>query len=950
MRLRSLIAFCLLIPFATAFGQLASLRGIVTDSVSRIPIHQASITLSNLGDPRAVLHVTSASDGSFIFESVATGRYLLRITHLAFDTLTTTLWVSSATGSLEPFLLRERPIPQREVIVTGTPPPVEQIGDTMQFYAGAFAVNKDASAEELITKMPGVTVEGTTVKSQGEDIRRVLVDGRQFFSDDPMIALRNLPAEIIERVQVYDKMSDQAELTGFDDGQSVRTMNLITRLDRRNGTFGKAFAGYGTDDRYAAGVSGHRFDNEQRISVFGLSNTTNQQNFTMQDILGVMGNTSRGRGMMGGGRMMAGGGRPGGGRGGGGFVPDGTMLQRLAGAMNDFLVGEQNGINRTHSFGATFRDEWGGSIDINGNYFVNRSNNQSAQDLNREYLTVRDTAQLYSESNNDESDNTNHRFMFRLQYEIDSMNTLVINPRLTAQLNDASGITLGQNARNTGLVLNTSDVRSTSVTTGYNGSIEITYRRKFDIPGRSVSLQANISRSDRTGSSALSAFTQYPGGGSLPMEALQQESESQTDGTTLGSSLVFTEPVSETGLLQWSYRFSRSENRSAKTTTAFDTLTGAYSIFIPSRSNEFDNSNERQSAGVGFHYNASSLNALISTDLQYSRTSADFRTSFPSVVDKIFRNILPMATLNIRSDRTMSLQFQYRTSTNTPSPSQLQTAIDNTNPVQLSTGNPDLKQTYTHSITGRFGMPNPQERTSFFVTLSYSRSNNAIATSVFLASRDTILPGGIELKQGTQLSRPVNVNGQQSARAFLMYGFPVEFLGSNMNLNAGLTLSNSPGLINGVENLSRSTNYSQGINIVSTFSTDIDFTLSYTGNYTSTKNSVLSTYDNTYYSHVAGVRSTIDVWEGLIVRTDLTQRYYSGLKSTFTQRYTMWNASIGKKLFNNDQGEITLSVYDILRQNTNISISTTEMYTETQRTNALGQFILLTFTYTLRSF
>ena len=152
----------------------------------------------------------------------------------------------------------------KEVEVAGTRTRMEQKGDTTQYNADAFKTNPDATTEDLISKMPGVTVTNGSVKTQGEEVKRVLVDGNEFFADDPSLALKNLPAEIVDKVQVYDEMSDQSKFTGFDDGNYAKTINIITKTGKNNGQFGKVYAGYGTDDRYLAGGNINYFNGSQR--------------------------------------------------------------------------------------------------------------------------------------------------------------------------------------------------------------------------------------------------------------------------------------------------------------------------------------------------------------------------------------------------------------------------------------------------------------------------------------------------------------------------------------------------------------------------------------------------------------------------------------------------------------------------------------------------------------
>ncbi len=254
--------------------------------------------------------------------------------------------------------------------------------------------------------MPGVTVDKNgTVTAQGETVKKVTVDGRDFFGDDATATLRNLPAEVIDKIQVFDKLSDQAQLTGFDDGNTTKSINIVTKKDMRSGNFGRLFAGYGTDDRYSAGGNVSFFNNARRISLIGLTNNVNQQNFSSQDLLGVTSTGNRG-----------GGGQRGGGGGG-----------NFRGGSNNFTVGQQNGIAKTNAFGINYSDAWGKKVDVTGSYFFNNSNTSNNQSVSQQNIITKDSSTYYDENTLSDNKNYNHRVNFRLTYRIDSSNTIIAN-------------------------------------------------------------------------------------------------------------------------------------------------------------------------------------------------------------------------------------------------------------------------------------------------------------------------------------------------------------------------------------------------------------------------------------------------------------------------------------------------------------------------------------------
>ena len=304
-----LLTVFLLLPIC-AHSQQSHVSGILVDNKSKLPVIGVVIRLAKIADTTDVVSTSSDRSGLFSFANMNFGSYRLQASRVGYTTMIRRVAIDSSTYDLGTMEMAESAIPLKEVVVESAVPPALQKGDTTEFNAGAFKMNRDAVAEDLVAKMPGVTIENGTVKTQGEDVQRVLVDGKPFFGNDPTMAMRNLPADVIDKIQVFDKMSEQSEFMGFDDGRSVKTMNFVTRPERRNGRFGKAYGGYGDGDRYLGGGNVNSFQAEKRISFLGLANNVNQQNFSTQDLLGA---TGGGGGNRRGG--FFGGDGPGGGRG-----------------------------------------------------------------------------------------------------------------------------------------------------------------------------------------------------------------------------------------------------------------------------------------------------------------------------------------------------------------------------------------------------------------------------------------------------------------------------------------------------------------------------------------------------------------------------------------------------------------------------------------------------------
>ncbi|MCZ8286224.1 MAG: TonB-dependent receptor, partial [Bacteroidia bacterium] len=410
----------------------------------------------------------------------------------------------------------------KEVLVEGKAPLATQNGDTTSFNSSAYKVNKDASAEDLVGKMPGVTVTDGKVQAQGEDVKQVLVDGKPFFGDDAAAVLKNLPAEVIDKVQVFDKKSDQALLTGFEDGNTAKTINIVTKPQFRNGVFGKVYAGYGYEDKYTGGFTTNIFKGNRRISILGQSNNINQQNFSSEDLVGVMSGSS------GGGR----GGRSGG-RGGQGGPP--------SNGADNFQVNNQNGINTTSLFGLNYSDKWGKKTDVTGSYFFNWTQNNSVSSLLQQYVLGSNTGLIYDESNVSKSNNYNNRINFKLETKLDSQNTITIQPRLSFQNNDGRKSLSGQNTRSDAL-LSTTDNNSSSDQMGYNISVPLLYRHAFAKKGRTFSINATPTLTKNQGENSLYTINNFYGD-TLTGDTIDQRSDILRNGASINGNVSYTEPI-----------------------------------------------------------------------------------------------------------------------------------------------------------------------------------------------------------------------------------------------------------------------------------------------------------------------------------------------------------------------------------------------------------------------
>lgn len=926
-----LYLFALLFTLPLTAQQSVIFGKVLDDSGSALPGAYISISQNNT----EVKAEVSDADGRFRLEAIPVGNYLFRVKFLGFKDHEQNIQLTEKPYFIRSLQLQANSLELQEVEIVGEVVTAVQKGDTTEFNADAYKTLPDASAEDLVGKMPTVVIENGKVQAQGEDVKEVLVDGRPFFGNDPTAALRNLPAEVIEKIQIYDQQSDQAQFTGFDDGQTSKTINIITRPGMNNGQFGKVYGGYGPDNYYKLGLSGNLFDGDRRISIIGLSNNINEQNFSSEDLLGVLGS--------GGGRGR-GGFRGGGGRGGsrGGGFGGGSSA-------GDFLIDQRGGIAQTNSLGINYTDQWGEKFDISGSYFINHSNTDADEFLNREYFENTGNNQIYEESNFSNTRNTNHRFNFRIEYEIDSVNSIIMRPRLSIQQNKGNSETFGQTTLANEL-LNQTDNFYLSDLTGLNFNNNLLFRHRFAKARRTFSVNVSSGYAPKEGESLLQSENLYFG--SRPStETLDQQSLLDNSNWNISTGVNYTEPIGESSMLMMDYRFSYRQDESDKQVLDYSEATGSYDEINEPLTNIFSNDYITHNLGGAYNFRKGRDFMLMArASLQHATLTNE--ETFPDMATykQTFTNILPFAMLRYQFSRSANLRLFYRSSTDLPSIDQLQNVVDNTNPLQLTTGNPNLTQAFQHNISLRYSNTIAESSKVFFVYVNAGFTNNYIAKSTYLADSDDPIFADLDVQPGAQLTLPVNLDGYWNMRTFLTYGMPLRFIKSNLNLNLSGSYSHIPGLINEELNYSKTQSVGIGAVISSNISDKLDFTLAIRPSYNQTTNTLQSGVDNTYYSQNSSFRLGWIFGKGFVLRSNIAHQFYDGLSEGFDQNYWLWGGSIGKKILKNDLGEISISMFDILGQNQSIQRNVTEVYLEDVQTQVLQRYVMLNFIYQFRNF
>lgn len=880
-------------------------QGVVVDETDRSPLIGATVMMINIKDSTRSKFAVADGDGKFVIDQLERAFYKLRISNVGYVSYTKLLRVNIPEMDLKTVTIKPDPTMLDEVTVETEVLAVQQIGDTTQYNAAAFKTNPDASAKDLVSKMPGIVVDSDGVTANGESVEQVLLDGKRFFGQDPLLSLNTIPAEVVDKVQVYDEESDQARFTGFDDGNTTKTMNVVTKEDRRNGQFGKAYAGLGESELYKAGLTLNSFNKEKRLTFLGMSNNINQQNFGSEDLVGV-----------------------GGGGGRGGFRRGGNQ---------NFITGTQDGITKTNSVGVNFTDDWGENITFEGSYFFNQSNNTNDQLLTRESF-LDGESQFYTEDQQSNTDNFNHRLNMRMDYKINDNNNLLVRTSFSLQDNQSDQITVGQTARATSEVLNGTFNKYESVNKAFNFNNNFIFQHKFEKVGRTLSVNLNT----RLNPTTRESFYE-----DLEVDSLI-EYYTNEDLFTIGTAATYTEPVGIAGQVSLRYEVSHTSRESEKETLVGEESSGLQTL-NESLSNTFESGYTRHIPSI--RYSKNQFGNHFDVGLAYQNAQLNNSQVLPEVgsFDRSFGNLLPSISGRFEVGSS-NLFFRYTTSTTEPSVSQLQNVLDNSDPLFLSIGNPNLGQTYTHSLIMRMQKNNLDKNTTFSNFTRVQASQNYITTGTSIIGADSVAAGGVTLVRGAQVSSPVNLDGFWSVRNNSTFGKLIPSIKNNLNISLGLTYQRLPGVTNEVLNISNTYSMDVKFGLVSNISEKVDYNIYYQINGSSVSNTIQSESNSQYYTQTVGTKLNLIFGKGFVFRNETYFQKYNGVNDSFDTSYTLWNMGVAKKFLKNNAGELELSVFDLLGNNQSFSQTVTPQYVQESQTQVLQRYFMLTFTYQIRNF
>ncbi|MGB4724777.1 MAG: TonB-dependent receptor family protein [Sediminibacterium sp.] len=920
-KLLSLLSLVFLVSFASA-QSVATVKGILIDSLNKQSLKDASIVVLAASDSSLEVFTLAKADGSFIINNAPFGEMLVQVKFQGYEPFSKKITFSAKNSSVDLGKIYLQTAANDLGNVTVTQSPVQMKKDTVEFTASAFKTKPNAVAEDLLKKIPGIQVDKDGgIKAQGETVQRVLVDGKRFFGDDPKMATRNLPPDIIDKIQVFDAASDQSAFTGFDDGNRVKTINITTRKDKRKGYFGRAALGAGAnsdDALYDNNINISKFNGDQQITFTGQANNVNKQNFSVQDMLGSLGGGGFGGG--------------GGGRGGGG----GATMGGGGGLLG---TGGGGGIVKTLAAGLNYKDNWGTKTQFSGSYFYNdQITNRDQNSLTENLVTGSTDSSIFSKQvQSSVTNNKNHRINFNIETNFDTSNTLIIRPNISFQNTHSETFQTTSSTRGKITSLNSSRVNSTRDNQGINGSLEATFRHRFAKRGRTYSIGLNSSYNTNDGTGSNWSQNQYNLPSRSYTDTLDQIYTTNRDGKNNSATLSYTEPIGKNKQLEFNYNISSNVNNSGRATNGYNKVTDNYDIAVPNLSNIFENTFNANRFTLNYRIQNAKYNFSVGSGLQVGDlVSKNISTNVN--LKQHFVNLFPSANFRYDFTKSKNLRMFYNGRTSQPSADQLQPVIDNSNPLLIRTGNPNLKQQFSHSFRFLFNSFDIFTQKIIFATLSGSFIENDIQNS-------TTISGG-----GVQTIKPVNLSGTYNVNGFFNYGFPIKKPKSNLNLMANVSRSQTQTLVNSISNFTRNTNLGGTVSWTTNIKEGFDMNFSSNSNLTMARYTLQPQQNGDFFSQTVSTEATIYSKSGWVLSTDFDYIYNAGRSEGFNTSIPLWNASLSKQMLKNKAGELKFYVFDLLNQNISISRNVTSNYIQDLQTRVLKRYFMISFTYNLRKF
>jgi len=910
-KLLLLVSICLFSSFHS-FSQQNKISGYITDTSSGKKLSQAVVSLIRTQDSILSKFTRTNEEGFFELKNIPQGKYIFMISYPGYAEYVDELDINGDVVLTKTITIIPRSKLLEEIIVQQKVSAIRIKGDTTEYKADSFRVDANANVQELLKRLPGLQVNSKgEITAQGQKVEKILVDGEEFFSDDPAVVTQNLRANIVDKVQVFDKKSEQAEFTGVDDGQKTKTINLELKDDKKKGYFGKIEAGSDFDNYRTGKAMINSFKKKQKIAAYITHNNTTFE--------GLNWNEQRNFGSSSNQNME--------------IMEDGGMMIWNDGG-DDFARGQ--GLPVATTGGLSYINKWNKDKNsVNGSY---QFNDQTVTGING---TITQTILENSSFTNTTSETFNtyrrrNKLNTLYDWNIDSSSSLKLKANGAVVTGQRENIFNGRSTDDNGELINE---QSRSINTDIENrdfTSELSYRKRLKKAGRTISYTGNYSNNVRLGDGFLFSNNKfYDNNGQLTNEDdIDQKKTNNERQQTIQNSIIYTEPISKTWNLELTYRNNFSRNNAERNTFERPTLNDNYKDIVDTLSNHFLFRTTDHNGGVSFRYNGKKIVASFGTAV--GRTNFKLEELNKGDVRSIaFTNLLPRASIRFTPKKQKSFTLSYNGSTQNPTLQQINPIIDNIDPLNITIGNPDLKQAFRHNFSLNMNDYKIIKSRNFYLSGNFSFVNKAITNS-----------NTLNIQTGERTNKTINTNGNYNGGVWTMYGFEV-FKGVNLHFNASGNVSRFVNEVNNVRNVSDNYSIGAGIGLGKWSDKWLNFNINVEPMYNSSRSSINKGIVTKYWSvNAYPYIETKFKKQKLYVNINGELNFYQKTSTFANQRNVfLLNSSIRRTFGKTEAFELKASVNDMFNQNLGIRRNITSNFISENTFQNIRRFWLLTFTW-----
>jgi len=909
----------------------ANISGIILDAKNREPLTGVNIILSRQADTsRQISGISTDEFGRFRFAQLVADTYNLRLSYLGYETMQVRniRLGKDLSYPLDTIRLKETATDLGDIVVEADVIAVQMIGDTIQYNAAAYKTNPDAMVEDLIKKMPGIRIENGVVTAQGVVVKKITIDGKDFFGDDVAAAIKNIPASEVDKIQIFNSDSDKAAVTGISDEKPEKSLNIVSKSGNIKGGFGKISAAYGTDNRYNVGGNYNYFAGDRRFSIIGRANNINESGFSSDDLT----------------------------------ISDGASDPVNLQYNGAFWYDGGSGINSSQLLGLNFNDKWGKKTNISASYTTGFTQNINRSELARRYLPNANDGKIqsYSETADGQARQLQHRANINFRIKPDSLSNLDIRSSFSSQNGRQARTFDGYNLLDSSFLSSTKNINNGS-DFQYETNLNMQYTRRLGKPRRSInmSIWGEINRNNANRLQISDNIFATNAASTTQLNLLNKS----LDGTqTISGSIYYREPLSKRSSLGFGYYENRNFAQFDKNTNAFVDSSNTYSRKDSLLSNNFNTANSSHTPSISFNFERNEkrdstdstsrepINFSFDIGLRYKHSRLRAEQNFPdsAIISRSFNNLLPYFNFRAQINKKLRLSIYYGTYTNIPNVSELQNVVNNQNPLFLSVGNAELQQNISHNISMYLFSFEPAKGSSFSFSNNLYIQQNFIGNSIVFAQNDTLIDNSILLRKGGQLSRKANLGTAISGRIDINFSFPLKFIKSKGDFHVSSSFSRLPAVINAEKSYSNNNKINFDFNINSNISENFDLSVGSSVNFNHNQNPKFNVLNNTSFNVGAQGNLVWNFGKRFLIEADFSHMYYGGMSAGFNRNVFMLGGAFGVKFFKGHRGQLKLSINDALGQNIDIERTMHDIYVEDRSTTILRRYVMLNFVYNIR--